>query len=80
MKGLNISCGRSEMGSQFSAAANYSSSEHVFVSRQVVVQSWIFNEISQFGSIYLCFGKTVIAKRCASLYFSLQRAGKVITN
>lgn len=80
MNCLNISCSRSEMGSQFSAAANYSSSQHVFVSRKVVVQPWIFNEISRFGSIYLCFVKTVIAKRCASLYFSLQRARKVITN
>ena len=48
-KGLTISYDRSEMGSQSSAAATSNFSQHAFDNREVVVHSWIFNEISQFG-------------------------------
>jgi hypothetical protein len=64
-KGLTISCNKSEMAFQFSAAATSSSSQHVSDSRQVVVQSWIFNEISQFGSTCMFFGKLVAANTYA---------------
>ena len=48
-KGLTISYDRSEMGSQSSAAVTSSGNQHVFDNIEVVVRSWIFNEIPQFG-------------------------------
>jgi len=70
-KGLTISCDGSEMGSQFSAAANSIDSQHVFDNRQVAVQSHVFNEILQFESTYFFFEKLVITIRCATRYVSL---------